>query len=85
MGSIDAAVQKEVDRDDGVKRKRPKKKAAKSKTKKKRAKAKAGAAVRGERLDMRLSKAEKSRVTAKAKKLRRTVTSLIIEAIEKIK
>ena len=41
--------------------------------------------VRSERLDMRLSKAEKARITAKAKKTRRTVTSLVIEAIEKIR
>ena len=37
------------------------------------------------RLDIRLSKAEKSRIAAKAKKLRRTVTSLVIEAIGKIR
>ena len=41
--------------------------------------------VRTERLDMRLTKAEKVKIGAKAKKLRRTVTSLVIEAIEKIK
>ena len=43
------------------------------------------AVVRSERLDMRLTKAEKTKVVAKAKKTRRTVTSLVIEAIEKIK
>lgn len=37
------------------------------------------------RLDMRLSKAEKAKVVAKAKKLRRTVTSIVYEAIEKLK
>jgi hypothetical protein len=57
-------------------------KAAKSKKKTIR---KSGAVVRSERLDMRLSKAEKARITAKAKKTRRTVTSLVIEAIEKIR
>lgn len=41
--------------------------------------------VRTERLDMRLTKAEKARIGAKAKKTRRTVTSLVIEAIEKIR
>jgi hypothetical protein len=34
---------------------------------------------------MRLTKAEKAKIIAKAKKTRRTVTSLVIEAIEKIK
>ena len=43
------------------------------------------AAVRSERLDMRLTRAEKAKIGAKAKKTRRTVTSLIIEAIEKIR
>lgn len=65
-----------------------KKKPAKAKTKKKAAKktkAKSAGVVRTERLDMRLSKAEKTRITVKANKLRRTVTSLVIEAIEKIK
>lgn len=41
--------------------------------------------ARSMRLDMRLTKAEKAKVIARAKKLRRTVTSIIIEAIEKIK
>ena len=41
--------------------------------------------VRCERVDMRVSKAEKARIVAKAKKLRRTVTSVVLEAIEKIK
>lgn len=82
------------------KRTKPKpklKKKAKSKTKKvpkrKTAKAKkparkskvSGSVVRSERLDMRLSKAEKAKINAKAKKTRRTVTNLVIEAIEKIK
>jgi len=40
---------------------------------------------RTERLDMRLTKAEKQRVAAKAKKLRRTITSVVLEAVEKIK
>lgn len=40
---------------------------------------------RFERLDMRLSKAEKAKITAKAKKLRRTITSVVLEAIEKIR
>lgn len=68
---------------------KPKKKTAKRKAAKRPAKPKAkknvGEVARSERLDMRLTKAEKTRVVAKAKKTRRTVTSLIIEAIEKIK
>lgn len=48
-------------------------------------KQKAGTVVRSERLDMRLTKAEKAKITTRAKKTRRTVTSLIIEAIEKIR
>jgi hypothetical protein len=59
-------------------------KARKPKTGKKKAK-KVVACVRSERLDLRLSKAEKAKVNAKAKKTRRTVTSIVIEAIEKIK
>ena len=62
----------------------PPKAKKKAKTKKKTAR-KPGAVVRSERLDMRLSKAEKARITAKARKTRRTVTSLITEAIEKIR
>jgi hypothetical protein len=48
-------------------------------------KRKADTVVRSERLDMRLTKAEKAKIIAKAKKTRRTVTSLVIEAIEKIR
>lgn len=48
-------------------------------------KGKSAACVRFERLDMRLSKAEKTRVVAKAKKLRRTITSVVLEAVEKIR
>ena len=40
---------------------------------------------RSQRLDMRLTKAEKAKLTAKAKATRRTVTSIVLEAIEKIK
>lgn len=65
-----------------AKKKVPKRKTAK-KTKRP-AKAK-GVVERSERLDMRLTKAEKAKVVAKAKKTRRTVTSLVIEAIEKIR
>lgn len=67
---------------------KPKKKAkrpAKKKRKAAKPKKKAGAVVRSERLDMRLTKAEKAKINAKSKKTRRTVTSLVIEAIEKIK
>lgn len=44
-----------------------------------------GVVARPERLDMRLTKAEKQKLLAKATKLRRTVTSIVIEAIEKLK
>lgn len=80
-------------------KKAPKKKAAKNKAKpkakkpvaKKKAapkpKAKKAAAVvsRPARLDLRLTAAEKAKLVAKAAKLRRTVTSIVLEMIEKIK
>ena len=68
------------------KAKRPAKPKAKAKNRKvvKSKKATNGDA-RTERLDMRLSKAQKAKIDAKAKKTRRTVTSLVIEAIEKIR
>lgn len=62
-----------------------KRKAAKPKKKTAKRKPAAGTVVRSERLDMRLTKAEKAKINAKAKKTRRTVTSLVIEAIEKIR
>lgn len=37
------------------------------------------------RLDIRLTKAQKAKLTAKAKTKRRTITSVVIEAIERIK
>lgn len=59
---------------------------AKKPAKKTKAKKKAGAGPeRSERVDVRLTKAEKARLNAKAKKLRRTVTSVVLEAIEKIR
>jgi len=61
-----------------------KREAAKKKVAKK-SKTKSAACARLQRLDMRMSKAEKEKVTAKAKKLRRTITSVVLEAIEKIK
>lgn len=65
---------------------KPKKKAVqKPQPKAKPKKQKAEAVVRSERLDMRLTKAEKTKILARARKTRRTVTSLVIEAIEKIK
>lgn len=60
-------------------------KARKAKAKKAVKPAKSAACVRSERLDMRLTKAEKAKVHGRAKALRRTVTSIVIEAIEKIK
>lgn len=41
--------------------------------------------LRPARLDMRLSKAERAKLEARAKKMRRTVTSVVLEAIEKMK
>ena len=69
------------------KRTKPKKttKRKTAKAKKKTVRKSNGAVVRSERLDMRLTKAEKAKIHNKAKKTRRTVTSLIIEAIEKIR
>lgn len=43
------------------------------------------AIARSERLDFRLTRAEKIKVLAVSKKTRRTITSLFLEAIEKIK
>lgn len=40
--------------------------------------------VRSERMDLRLSKREKAAIKAKAKKLRRTLTSLFVEFVEKL-
>lgn len=60
-------------------------------TPKKRKKAKRGRPLappwtkRSERIDMRVTLAEKKRVVAKAKKLGRSVTSLLYEAVESIK
>lgn len=75
-----------------VKAKRPKRmkqgrvrlKAAKLKAKKPAKKA-GGSVVRVHRLDMRLSAKDKRKLDAKAKKTRRTITSIVLEAIEKIK
>lgn len=71
-----------------VMKKLKKKTAAKKKVAKRKPAKKAaanGAGVRSERLDMRLTKAEKAKIYSRAKKLRRTVTSIVTEAIEKIK
>jgi hypothetical protein len=58
-----------------------------AKPKKSKPKAKKAAAViaRPERLDLRLSKKEKAKLVAKAKATRRTVTSVVLEMIEKLK
>lgn len=63
---------------------KPKKK-VKFKPKKRKAKKSAPVAVRTERLDMRLTKAQKAKIDAKAKKTKRTVTSIVYEAIDKIR
>jgi hypothetical protein len=67
-----------------AKSKPKKRKVVKPKAKKK-ASHKLNGGARPERLDMRLTKAQKAKINAKAKKTRRTVTSLVIEAIEKIR
>lgn len=59
-------------------------KATKPKAKKV-AKRPAKVVVRSERMDLRLSKSEKAAIKAKAKKLRRTLTSLFVEFVEKLK
>jgi len=41
--------------------------------------------LRPERLDLRLTKAEKSKLTKKAAATRRTITSIILELIEKMR
>lgn len=68
-----------------AKKKKVAKVARKAKRKSGKSKVRPSTVERSERLDMRLTKAEKSKVLAKAKRLRRTVTSVVIEAIEKIK
>lgn len=67
------------------KRKAVKAKAKPAKPAKKKTAAKHNGDARSERLDMRLTKAQKAKIGAKAKKTRRTVTSLVMEAIEKIR
>jgi hypothetical protein len=61
-----------------------KRKAVKSKAKKA-AVHKTNGDARTERLDMRLTKAQKAKINARAKKTKRTVTSLVTEAIDKIR
>ncbi len=64
--------------------KKTKAKAVKTKRKPGKPKVKAGVIARPERVDMRVTKTEKARLVAKAKRLRRTVTSIVMEAVEKI-
>jgi hypothetical protein len=66
-------------------KKTKKRKVVKSKPRKKAARKHLNGDARTERLDMRLTKAQKAKIEAKSKKTRRTVTSLVIEAIEKIR
>jgi hypothetical protein len=77
-------VKKKAKRPAKPKSKAKKRKTVKSKSKKA-AVHKTNGDARSERLDMRLTKAQKAKIEAKAKKTRRTVTSLVIEAIEKIR
>ena len=64
-------------------KKRVKKPKAKKKVVKKRAEP--ATTLRPERCDLRLTKAEKAKLLAKARKTRRTVTSIMIELIEKMR
>jgi hypothetical protein len=41
--------------------------------------------IRTERLDLRLTKQEKAKIMARSRKTKRTVTSVIMEAIHKVK
>jgi len=59
---------------------KPAKKAAKAAPKRK----PVSGVVRMERLDFRLSKTEKARLVAKARKMQRTITSIVAEAIGKL-
>lgn len=64
---------------------KPKKK-SKPKAKKPAVKKKAvNGTGRSERLDLRLTKAEKAKLAARAKKSRRTITSIMLELVEKMK
>jgi len=71
------------------KRTKPRSKKAKrpTKAKKKRIRKikKVGVIRRPERLDLRLTRAEKAKIVAESKKHRRTFTSLVLEALGKIK
>ena len=62
-----------------------KKKVVKTKRKPGKPKVKPAATARPARLDLRLTVAEKAKLMAKAKKSRRTVTSVVLEMIEKLK
>lgn len=70
-------------------KKKPAKKKTKPKVAKRKTKAKARkpAAVlsRPARIDLRLTKTEKAKLTAKAKATRRTITSVVAELIEKMR
>lgn len=69
-----------------AKRKAPAKKAKAAKPKAKPARKGNGRPlVRSERLDMRITKEEKRKLEAKAKRLKRTVTSVALEAIMKMR
>lgn len=68
------------------KTKAKRKPAKKTKTKKKTAvKARNGGPVRSERLDMRITKADKAKLSAKARKLKIPITEVVLRAIAKVK
>lgn len=79
----DETTQATLDRQTATEPAKPKaKKAAKPKPKAKKA---AAVVTRPERLDLRLTKGEKAKLSAKAKATRRTITSVVQELIEKMK
>lgn len=70
-------------------KKKPAKKKTKPKVAKRKTKAKArkpaAVVARPARIDLRLTKTEKAKLTAKAKATRRTITSVVAELIEKMR
>lgn len=79
-------AKKKVSKPKAKSKPKSKAKAKKSAAKRKPAPKKAAAVVtRPERLDLRLTRGEKAKLSAKAKATRRTITSVVQELIEKMK
>lgn len=66
-------------------KKKTKPKAKRSKPAKGKKKAPGPGVIRTERLDLRLTKQEKAKIMARSRKTKRTVTSVVMEAIHKVK